>query len=105
MNYVDDYSLGGQLNPIHNNMELTKAMKDRRNCYLYTFGTFEVNEVNLFLLRTNNIKLVGVLVAIAKNKAKEEVIVGTEKKKIIMFDELSFDVKMEHKQKYIGGMH
>jgi hypothetical protein len=105
MNYIDDYSLGGQLNPINNNIELTKAMKGRRNCYLYTFGTFEVNEVNLFLLKTNNIKLVGGLVARAKNKAKEEAIVGTENKKIIIFDELSFDVKMEYKEKYIGGMH
>ena len=34
MTYVNDNSLGGKLKPIHNNIELTKAMKSRRNCCL-----------------------------------------------------------------------
>ncbi len=63
MNYLSDNSLGGQLKPIHNNIELTKAMKGRRNCYLYTVGTFQVNKENLDTLKINNIKLVGLAFA------------------------------------------
>ena len=53
MTYVNDNSLGGKLKPIHNNIELTKAMKSRRNCCLYTVGTFPINEENLYTLKIN----------------------------------------------------
>ena len=32
MDYISENNLGGELNPIHNNIELTKAMIGRRNC-------------------------------------------------------------------------
>lgn len=43
MKYIDDDVLGGQSRPIHNNFELTNAMHGRKNCFLYTVGTFRVN--------------------------------------------------------------
>lgn len=43
MKYIDDDVLGGQSRPIHNNFELTNAMQGRKNCFLYTVGTFQVN--------------------------------------------------------------
>ena len=46
MKYIDDDVLGGQSRPIHNNFELTNAMQGRKNCFLYTVGTFQVNNQN-----------------------------------------------------------
>ncbi len=113
MNYVSDNSLGGQLKPIHNNIELTKAMKGRRNCYLYTFGIFPINEENLYTLKISNIKLVGLAFAQAQFKPRKK------KKQIkkplnIVLDEIhelplnvtiGIDIS-EQKDRYIsGGMH
>lgn len=40
---INDNSLGGQLNPIHDNYELSNAVIGRKNCYLYTVGTLWLN--------------------------------------------------------------
>lgn len=112
MNYLSDNSLGSQLNPIHNNIELTKAMKGRRNCYLYTIGTFQVNEDNLNTLKIRNIKLVGLAFAKLKYKSNKEKLLGKTPINIV-FDELESlnikignDINLEHKNRYIsGGMH
>lgn len=112
MNYVDDNSLGGQLKPIHNNCELSKAVLGRKNCYLYTVGTFKVNEQNLYDLKIRNIKLVGLAFAQLKYKPKKK----QKKSNInIIIDELheipinisvGIDMSLEQKDKYLsGGMH
>ena len=100
MNYVSDNSLGGQLKPIHNNIELTKAMKGRRNCYLYT-------------LKTSNIKLVGLAFAQAQFEPRKEKKQITKPLNIVLDEihELPLNVAIgidisEHKDRYIsGGMH
>lgn len=113
MNYVSDNSLGGQLKPIHNNIELTKAMKGRRNCYLYTVGTFPINEENLYTLKTSNIKLVGLAFAQAQFEPRKEKKQITKPLNIVLDEihELPLNVAIgidisEHKDRYInGGMH
>lgn len=110
MNCVDDNSLGGQLNPVHNNFELKKAMFNRKNCVIYTVGTFKIEEQNLYELEIRNIKLVGLAFAQIKYKSKNK-----EQKKSsinIIFDELheiplnisvGIDMNLEQEDKYISG--
>lgn len=110
MNCVDDNSLGGQLNPVHNNFELKKAMFSRKNCVIYTVETFKIEEQNLYELEIRNIKLVGLAFAQMKYKPKEK-----EQKKSsinIIFDELhemplnisvGIDMNLEQEDKYISG--
>lgn len=112
MNYLNDYSLGGQLKPIHNNTELTKAMKGRRNCYLYTVGTFQVNKENLYTLKISNIKLVGLAFAKLKYKSKKEKLSGKTTTNIVVDELVSIDIKVsndinvERTKRYLGGgMH
>lgn len=113
MNYVSDNSLGGQLKPVHNNIELTKAMKGRRNCYLYTVGTFPINEENLYTLKISNIKLVGLAFAQAQFKPRKEKKQITKPLNIVLDEihELPLNVAIgidisEQKNRYIsGGMH
>lgn len=112
MNYIKENDLGGQLKPIHSNYELSKAVLGRKNCYLYTVGTFKVNEQNLYELKTRNIKLIGLAFAQLKYKPKKK----PKKANInIIIDELhemplnisvGIDINLEQKDKYIsGGMH
>lgn len=87
MDYISENNLGGELNPIHNNIELTKAMIGRRNCYLYTVGTFEVNKENLHTLSISNIKLIGMAFAQAQYKPRRKKKQKTKPLNFI-FDEL-----------------
>lgn len=114
MCYVSENSLGGELKPIHNNYELSKAIIGRKNCHLYTVGTFTISEKNLYELKIRNIKLVGLLFAQLKYKSKKKK--QEQKSNInIIFDEihemplnvsLGIDMNLEQKDKYIsGGMH
>lgn len=110
MNYVSDNILGGQLKPVHNNIELTKAMKGRRNCYLYTVGTFQVNEQNYYDLKLRNIKLVGLAFAQLKYKPSKEKQQGRKPVNIIidlcnMTLNINVDtnIKLEQKDKYLNG--
>lgn len=86
MNTIDDNKIGGQLHPIKDNKELSCAIIGRKNCILYTAGTFQISDRNLFELKLRNIKLVGLAFAIMKYKAKNK----TQKEKTnIIVDELS----------------
>lgn len=114
MNCVSDNNLGSQLKPIHNNLELTKAMKGRRNCCLYTVGTFQVNEENLYTLKISNIKLVGlafVPVQFKPRKKKKQItkpinIVLDELHELPVNVSIGIDINSEQKDRYIsGGMH
>lgn len=112
MNYLSDNSLGGQLKPVHNNIELTKAMKGRRNCCLYTVGTFQVNDENLHILKISNIKLVGLAFAKLKYKPKKEKLLGKTTTNIVVDELISLDIKVnndinvEQTKRYLdGGMH
>lgn len=58
-NNVLDCALGGKLNLVSNNRELRQAVIGRRNCNIYTKGTFQISKENLFELEIRNIKLVG----------------------------------------------
>ncbi len=58
-NNVLDCALGGELNPVSNNRELRQAITGRKNCNIYTKGTFPVTKENLYELEIRNIKLVG----------------------------------------------
>jgi len=111
MKYVNDNDLGGQLRPVHNNSELASAIQGRRNCCLYTVGTFQVNEQNYYELKSRNIKLVGLAFAQLKYKPSKEKQQGRNPVNIII-DELSkiplnvkvnTNIKIEQKTKYING--
>lgn len=111
MKYVNDDELGSQLRPVHNNSELTNAIQGRRNCYLYTVGTFQVNEQNYYDLKLRNIKLVGLAFAQLKYKPSKEKQQGRKPVNIII-DELSnmtlninvdANIKLEQKDKYLNG--
>ena len=109
MGNINDNELGGQLRPVHNNIELKTAIIGRRNCCIYTVGTFQINEQNYYELKSRNIKLVGLAFAQLKYKPL------TEKQQertplSIIIDELSklslnisTNVKSEQKNKYING--
>lgn len=110
MKYVDNNVLGSLSRPIHNNIELTMAMQGRKNCRLYTVGTFQVNNQNYIELKERNIKLVGL--AFAQLKYKPSTNKQQGKKTInILIDELSkitlsinIDANIkEQKGKYISG--
>ncbi len=111
MTYVNDNSLGGKLKPIHNNIELTKAMKSRRNCCLYTVGTFPINEENLYTLKISNIKLIGLAFARLKFKPKKNNQDGLITTNIVFDEMISLNINVntnisEEKNKYLsGGMH
>lgn len=111
MKYVDDNVLGGQLRPIHNNIELTMAMQRRKNCHLYTVGTFQVNNQNYIELKERNIKLVGLTFAQLKYKPSTEKQQGKKTVNIII-DELNnlllnvnveTNIKLVQKDRYISG--
>lgn len=111
MKYVNDNELVSQLRPVHNNSELTNAIQGKRNCYLYTVGTFQVNEQNYYELKLRNIKLVGLAFAQLKYKPSKEKQQGRKLVNIII-DELSkiplninvnTNIKPEQKNKYING--
>jgi hypothetical protein len=74
---VKDNDLGGQLNPVSNNKELLKAILGRKNCYIYTKGTFQVTEQNLYELKVRNIKLVGLSFAYLSKEIEKVVLSGT----------------------------
>lgn len=74
---VKDRDLGGQLNPVSNNRELLKALTGRKNCYIYTKGTFQVTEENLYELKIRNIKLVGLAFAYLTKELEKVVLKGT----------------------------
>lgn len=111
MKYVDDNVLGGQLRPIHNNIELSMAMQRRKNCHLYTVGTFQVNNQNYIELKERNIKLVGLAFAQLKYKPLKEKqqdrksvnIIIDELSKITLNINIDTNVKLEQKNKYISG--
>lgn len=111
MKYVNDNDLGGKLRPIHNNVELASAIRGRRNCYLYTVGTFQVNEQNYYELKLKSIKLIGLAFAQLKYKPSKEKQQGRKPVNIII-DELSkiplninvdTNIKLEQKDKYLNG--
>lgn len=60
---VLDKSLGSELNPVSNNKELKQAIMGRKDCYIYTKGTFQITKENLYELKIRNIKLVGLAFA------------------------------------------
>ncbi len=111
MKYIDDDVLGGQSRPIHNNFELTNAMQGRNNCFLYTVGTFQVNNQNYIELKERNIKLVGLAFAQLKYKPLKEKqqdrksvnIIIDELNKITLNINIDTNVKLEQKNKYISG--
>ena len=74
---VKDRDLGGQLNPVSNNQELLIAMAGRRNCCIYTKGTFQVTKVNLYELKIRNIKLIGLAFTSFSKKLEKAVLNGT----------------------------
>lgn len=111
MKYVNDDELGSQLRPVHNNSELTNAIQGRKNCYLYTVGTFQVNEQNYCELKLRNIKLIGLAFAQLKYKPSKQNQQGRKAVNIII-DELSkislninidTNIKLEQKDKYLNG--
>lgn len=65
-----DIFLGSELNPVSNNRELRLAVTGRKNCYIYTKGTFSLTRENLQELKIRNIKLVGI--AFAHYKRRKE---------------------------------
>ena len=114
MNYIDNNNLGSQLKPVRNNRELEKAIFGRKNCVIYTIGTFEIEKSNLMVLESKNIKLIGLAFAQAQFKPRKK------KKKItkplnIVLDEfhelplnvsIGIDMNLEQKDRHIsGGMH
>lgn len=111
MNNKNNSYLGSQLNPVHDNFELRKAMLGRRNCVIYTVGTFEIAEENLYTLKISNIKLIGLAFAKMKFKPRKK---ERQKPLNIVIDEIhelplnitiGIDVS-EQKDRYIsGGMH
>lgn len=111
MKYIDDDVLGGQSRPIHNNFELTNVMQGRKNCFLYTVGTFQVNNQNYIELKERNIKLVGLAFAQLKYKPLKEKqqdrksvnIIIDELSKITLNINIDTNVKLEQKNKYISG--
>lgn len=111
MKYIDDDVLGGQLRPIHNNFELTNAMQGRKNYFLYTVGTFQINNQNYIELKERNIKLVGLAFAQLKYKPLKEKqqdrksvnIIIDELSKITLNINIDTNVKLEQKDKYISG--
>lgn len=111
MKYIDDDVLGGQSRPIHNNFELTNAMQGRKNCFLYTVGTFQVNNQNYIELKERNIKLVGLAFAQLKYKPLKEKqqdrksvnIIIDELSKITLNINIDTNVKLKQKNKYISG--
>lgn len=56
---IRDKFLGSELNPVSNNRELKQAIMGRKDCYIYTKGTFQITKENLYELKIRNIKLVG----------------------------------------------
>lgn len=83
---LKDTDLGGQLNPISNNDQLRKAILGRRNCKLYTKGTFKLTEDIVNDLRIRNIKLIGLAFACLPKKIETEILNDISKmspKKII----------------------
>lgn len=56
---MDDY-LGSKNNPCKSVEEISKAIKGRKNCIIYTKGIFELNKMILCELNLRNIKLCGV---------------------------------------------
>lgn len=114
MSYIDDNSLGGQLKPVHDNHELHKAMLGRKDCVIYTVGTFKVNEENLFELKSKNIKLIGLAFAQIQFKPKKKQqqrksninIVVDELHEMPLNVSIGIDINKEQKKNYIsGGMH
>lgn len=86
MNTIDDNKIGGQLHPIKDNKELSCAICGRKNCVLYTIGTFQISDRNLFELKLRNIKLVGLAFAYIKKDVKKK---NQQKKLDIIVDEIS----------------
>lgn len=115
MNYIgEDNSLGSQLKPVRNNLELEKVMVGKNNCIIYTVGTFKVEELNLLVLKEKNIKLVGLAFAQLKYKPRKRKEQGKIPTNIVVdeFSTISLDIKvdtnikLEQKDRYIsGGMH
>lgn len=107
MEYIDDNILGGKLRPVRNNHELTKAMYGRKNCIIYTVGTFKIREENILLLELKNITLVALAFAQLKHKKKKK---KQEQKFNIIVDEIhelplsiKLDIDVEQKNRYING--
>lgn len=114
MNYVNDNSLGSQLKPVRNNRELEKAIFGRKNCVIYTVGTFEIEKSNLMALEFKNIKLIGLAFAQAQFKPRKKKKQVTKPLNIVLDEvhELSLniaigiDINLEQKDRYIsGGIH
>lgn len=72
-----DNILGGELTPVSNNSELRTAILGRKNCYIYTKGTFQVTEENLYELKIRNIKLVGIAFAYLSKELEKVILNGT----------------------------
>ena len=52
--------LGSQNNPCRDNKEILTAITGRRNCIIYTRGTFEIKPDIIQQLNLRNIKLCGI---------------------------------------------
>lgn len=44
---IRDKFLGSELTPVSNNRELKQAVMGRKDCYIYTKGTFQITKENL----------------------------------------------------------
>lgn len=110
MKYVDNDVLGSQFRPIHNNIELTTAMQNRKNCHLYTVGTFQVNNQNYIELKERNIKLIGLAFAqlnpsANKQQGKKTVnIIISELSKITLNINVDTNIKKQKGNYISGGM-
>lgn len=68
---IRDKFLGSELNPVSNNRELKQAIMGRKDCYIYTKGTFQITKENLYELKIRNIKLVGLAFASFSTKIEK----------------------------------
>lgn len=104
----NDNYLGSELNPVHSNYELRKAMIGRKNCIIYTVGTFKLDDDNLYMIKVKNIKLVGMLFNRLEYKPSTKKKHSKQKINIVVDEihSLDFDIKLEQRSRYInGGMH
>lgn len=77
MEIINERQLGGSLNPVTNNYELRQAITGRRNCIIFTKGTFKIESDNLEGIRSRNIQLKGLAFAYFLKEVEKAVLNGT----------------------------
>lgn len=93
MKFVHSNELGGKNNPISNENDLLKAIQNKKNCCMYTKGTFLLPQCILSELEFRNIELFGENYLTFSKQLEKEILEGNTKNDMIPAGMLKVIVK------------